>query len=178
MNSTPPPPPPLDPREQTELYLEMWKQTVLVQMHFNDIEMKVRTAAITVLTFVLGGASLALREGTRVELIWVNPPLATITLFLGLVLWGAFYFVDQWWYHRLLIGSVVHGEALEEELRHLLPRAGLTKQISESSPKEYRIFWGKKRAMHSPDKMKVFYGIVATLMLLGAVLIWIAEKIG
>jgi hypothetical protein len=67
VNSTPPPP--LDPKERAELYLEMWKQTVQVQMHFNDIEMKVRTAAITVLTFVLGGASLALREGTRVELI-------------------------------------------------------------------------------------------------------------
>jgi hypothetical protein len=88
VNSTPPPP--LDPKERAELYLEMWKQTVQVQMHFNDIEMKVRTAAITVLTFVLGGASLALREGTRVELIWVKPPLATVTLFLGLVLWGAF----------------------------------------------------------------------------------------
>lgn len=173
MNSTPPPP--LDPKERAELYLEMWKQTVQVQMHFNDIEMKVRTAAITVLTFVLGGASLALREGTRVELIWVRPPLATVTLFLGLVLWGAFYFVDQWWYHRLLIGSVVHGDALEEELRQALPKAGLTRQISESSPKEYRILWGKKRKMHSTHKMKVFYGIVASLMLVGGALIWIAQ---
>lgn len=176
MNSTPPPP--LDPKERAELYLEMWKQTVQVQMHFNDIEMKVRTAAITVLTFVLGGASLALREGTRVELIWVKPPLATVTLFLGLVLWGAFYFVDQWWYHRLLIGSVVHGDALEEELRQALPKAGLTRQISESSPKEYRILWGKKRKMHSTHKMKVFYGIVASLMLVGGALIWIAQATG
>jgi hypothetical protein len=156
----------------------MWKQTVQVQMHFNDIEMKIRTAAITVLTFVIGGASLALREGTRVELIWGNPPLATVTLFLGLLLWGAFYFVDQWWYHRLLIGSVVHGEMLETELRTTLPKAGLTHQISESSPKEYRILWGKKREMHSPDKMKVFYGIVAALMLVGGALIWIAETTG
>lgn len=166
---------PLDPKEQAELYLEMWKQTVQVQMHFNDIEMKVRTVAITVLTFVLGGASLALREGTRVELTWVKPPLASLMLFLGLILWGAFYFVDQWWYHRLLIGSVVHGKALEAELRNTLPKAGLTKQISESSPKEYRILWGRKREMHSPDKMKVFYGIVAFLMIGGGALIWIAD---
>lgn len=171
-------PPPLNRKERTELYLEMWKQTVQVQMHFNEIEMKVRTAAITVLTFVLGGASLALREGTRVELIWIRPPLATVTLFLGLVLWGAFYFVDQWWYHRLLIGSVIHGETLEEELQLSLPMAGLTKQISESSPKEYRILWGKKREMHSPTKMKVFYGIVAVLMLAGGALIWIAASAG
>lgn len=167
--------PRLDPKDQTQFYVELWKQTIQVQMHFNDIEMKIRTAAITVLTFILGGASLALREGTKVELIWADPPLASVTLLLGLVLWAAFYFVDQWWYHRLLLGSVIHGDALEDELRKVLPMAGLTKQISESSPKEYRILWGRQRKMHSTHKMKVFYGLVAALMLAGAVLIWIAE---
>lgn len=79
-------------------------------MHFNDSEMKVRRPQSP----FLHSSSEAHRwpsGGTRVELIWVKPPLATVTLLLGLVLWGAYYFVDQGWYHRLLIGSVVHGDA-------------------------------------------------------------------
>lgn len=43
--------------------------------------------------------------------------------------------------------------------------AGLTKQISQSTPKEYHILWGRKREMHSTEKMKIFYGIVASLLL-------------
>jgi hypothetical protein len=167
--------PTLDAKEQTELYLELWKQTIQVQMHFNDIEMKVRTAAITVLTFVLGATSLALKEGASSDFFGLDVPLATITLLLGCVLWGAFYFVDQWWYHRLLLGAVKHGEALETVLRDWLPEAGLTKQIGESSPKEYRILWGKKRKLHSTGKMKVFYGIILGLLGVGAVVVWNAR---
>jgi hypothetical protein len=168
---------PPEPDWRTEMYIELWKQTVQVQMHFNDIEMKIRTAAITVLTFVLGAASLSLREGETIAVLAWKPPLATLVLTLGCLLWGAFYFVDQWWYHRLLLGSVTHGEDLEVELRKQLPAAGLTIRISEMSAKELRplVSIGPTWTLHSRHKMGVFYGVIFALMAGAAAVLWLAS---
>ena len=37
-----------------KLLLEVWKQCVDVQMHFNDMEMKIRSLAVTVITAISG----------------------------------------------------------------------------------------------------------------------------
>jgi hypothetical protein len=158
--------------DQAALYLELWKQTVDVQKHFNDIELRIRGLALTVLTFILGGASLAIRDGTTVTLASYQIDLGSIILVLGFFLWLSFYFVDQIWYHRLLIGAVIHGSALESELRRWLPAAGLTDQISKSSPYEMKLgVWkiSRRVELHSSDKIKVFYFFIATLLLVLAV---------
>lgn len=67
-------------------------------------------------------------------------------------------------------------EALDREHRELGESGELYGSVS--SPKEHRILWGRKRQMHSTHKMKVFYGIVASLMLDGGAPIWIAETTG
>jgi hypothetical protein len=36
------------------------------------------------------------------------------------------YFMDRWWYRRLLYGAVSHGMAIEAELKDLFPKRGLT----------------------------------------------------
>jgi hypothetical protein len=130
-----------------------------------------------VLTFVLGGASLAIRDGTTVTLTGLRIDLGSITLIFGFFLWLSFYFVDQIWYHRLLIGAVVHGSALEGELRNWLPVAGLTDQISKSSPYEMKLgVWrlSRKVELHSNDKIKVFYFFIAGLLLVLAVVVQLA----
>lgn len=162
----------LTSNDRAKLYVEMWKQTVDVQEHFNDIEMRIRTAAITILTFVLGGASLALPQGTQVSLWSHHPQLASLVLVMGALLWAAFYFVDQWWYHPLLLGAVKHGETLECELQTYLPKAGLTLEISKSSPFPLVLgfrSWKYKHEVHSKHKMTIFYGAIFTLLLVSAV---------
>ncbi len=162
--------------EQVKLYIEMWKQTIEVQKHFNDIELRIRGLALTVLTFVLGGASLAVRDGTTVRLWGVNFHLGSLILFSGTVLWLTFYFVDGIWYHRLLIGSVIHGEKLEAQIRKTLPEAGLTKQISASSPylfkvplPGHRILW--QHEIHSPEKLRFFYFVVTAILVVSGIVI-------
>src|SRR5262245_38636337 len=100
--------------ELTKLRVEAWKTTIQVQQHFNDIEMKIPCLAITVLTAVLAAAAVAIKNGTRLDLGWFCLPLGSALLFVGLVTWLLFYFVDKIWYHRLLLGAVNHGKALEE----------------------------------------------------------------
>jgi hypothetical protein len=164
--------------EKVGHYIELWKQTIDVQKHFNDIELKIRGLGLTVLTFILGGASLAIRDGTIIKLIGLQIDFGSIILFLGALLWLTFYFVDQIWYHRLLIGSVIHGEELESELRQHLPRAGLTRQITASSPYILRIHIGKwniwEKELHSAQKIRIFYWFVALLLILLAIVVQLA----
>ena len=159
--------------EERDGYIEMWKQTITVQQHFNDIEMKIRSLALTVLTFVLGGASVAIRNGTTVRVRWFDLQLGTLILAFGLFMWIAFYMVDQIWYHRLLMGAVKHGEALEDELRKILPAAGLTHTISAASPYPLKISIWKghvlwKHDLHSKEKMSLFYWFIAVLLIIFA----------
>lgn len=160
--------------EQVPHYLEMWKQTIAVQQHFNDIEWRIRSLALTALTFALGAAALAAREKAAIQIFGWQVQLSFTILLLGLFLWIAFYFVDQIWYHRLLIGAVKHGEALEEVLRENLPAAGLTTQISKSSPYQFSVGFGRfnhqfKKTMHSSAKMRTFYLIGASALLIPAI---------
>ncbi len=156
-------------------YIELWKQTIDVQKHFNDIELRIRGLALTVLTFVLGGASLAIRDGTTIKVGGFYLQLGTLIFGLGALLWLTFYFVDQIWYHRLLIGAVIHGEELEKELRVSLPVAGLTRQISKSSPYLLRISVGRvvfwQHELHSSGKLRFFYWFVTILLIVFALAI-------
>lgn len=160
---------------ERDCYIEMWKQTIDVQKHFNDVELRIRGLALTVLTFVLGGASLAIRDGTTITLKGFNLQLGTLILVLGVLLWLTFYFVDQIWYHRLLMGAVIHGQKLEKELRKVLPVAGLTHQISESSPYLLKISVAKRtlwqHELHSKGKIFFFYWFTAGLLVLFAVIV-------
>jgi hypothetical protein len=164
----------MDDEAKVPHYVEMWKQTIAVQQHFNDIEWRIRSLALTALTFALGAAALAARQKSAIQLFGWQMQLSFTILILGLFLWLAFYFVDQIWYHRLLIGAVKHGEALEEVLRGALPEAGLTMQISKSSPYQFNIGFGRfkycpKEPMHSSAKMRTFYMIGALALLLPAI---------
>ena len=142
----------------------MWKQTIDVQKHFNDIELRIRGLALTVLTFVLGGASLAIRDGNTISLNDFNLQLGALILIFGVLLWLTFYFVDQIWYHRLLMGAVIHGEELEKELRKVLPVAGLTHQISKSSPYMLKVSLGNhvlwQYELHSKGKLSFSIGLL------------------
>ena len=57
--------------DKVPFYLDMWKQTVTVQQHFNDIEWRIRGLALTVLTFALGAAGVASKDSTAIQVYWV-----------------------------------------------------------------------------------------------------------
>lgn len=156
-------------------YIEMWKQTVQVNQHFNEIEWRIRGLALTVATFALGAAGLAARDGAEV----LGISLGTLVVGVGLVLWYAFYFVDRAWYHPLLKASVVHAESLEEAIKDTLPLAGLSQQITAGSPyAPNRLVKALSRTtdrMQSDNKLVWFYGVGAAALALVAVLLQIAS---
>jgi hypothetical protein len=146
----------------------MWKQSVEVQMHFNDIEWRIRGLALTVATFALGAAGVAAKDGTRVG--WFS--LGALVIGIGLLLWYAFYFVDRAWYHPLLKASVAHGTQFEEEIKKVLPAAGMTASITAGSihkPKGTVRILSRRKEMHSDDKLVWFYTVGAIALALAAI---------
>jgi len=163
--------------QQLGHYIDMWKQSVDVQMHFNDIEWRIRGLALTVATFALGAAGVAAKDGTRV----LGVSLGSLVIAIGLLLWYAFYFVDRVWYHPLLKASVAHGTVIEDEIKKSLPQAGMTATITARS--EYHTSGlvrrlSRKQVMHSDDKLVWFYKIGAVALALAAIALQIGVLIG
>ena len=52
--------------DDQQILIEAWKQTIAVQMHFNDIAMKIRAFALTLVAAILTAQSFA-----AVRIIWL-----------------------------------------------------------------------------------------------------------
>lgn len=173
-HSGPAPSGPIDPRtelslaEQVTHYVDMWKKSVDVQQHFNDIEWRIRGLALTVATFAIGAAGVAAKDGTRVG--WFS--LGALVVVVGLILWYAFYFVDRVWYHPLLKAAVEQGTEIENEIKKHLPKAGLTDTITTKSRQNVGkvvSFLSRKPIMRSEDKLIWFYTVGAAAFVVSAI---------
>lgn len=162
-----------------EAHLQMWREAVGVQMHFNDIGWRIRALALTVLTFTLGAIGYAyINFGPAHIGAWEVSP-ALFLPFVGTGLWCAFWFADRGWFHKLLVGSVKEGADQEEILSARGVPTNLGGYITNASPikfKHWKYWWGKRKGKavewHSSLKLNFFYGI--GLLLLGATAVAIA----
>jgi phosphoglycolate phosphatase-like HAD superfamily hydrolase len=154
-------------KTQMHALIEVWKKTVDVQQHFNDLELRIRNYAITLIVATLGAASLIENQRIRVIFLGHVTPLATILVMGGLAAWFAFYFMDRYWYHKLLFGSVEHGRYIETRLRRIMPELKLASTIAEASP--LKIPWTNME-LHSWHKLDVFYGLMGIFLI---VLAWV-----
>lgn len=157
-------PEPLDETGRLSLAVEAWKQTVEVQQHFNDLELRIRNFAVTALGALAGAVAFSMQQNLSASVFGIEVAATKILLTAGLVIWGAFYVMDRHWYHRLLKGAVAHGEMIEKRNRHLLPELDLTASISAVSPTK---LFG--REIHSSGKMDLFYGLGAAIILMGLI---------
>jgi hypothetical protein len=154
--------------ELIKLNLDAWKTVVGVQMHFNDLEMRIRNFAVTVFLAVAGAAGLAFKE----EMTVAGVPLSVGLMLLGALSWVLFLMMDRHWYHRLLLGAVYHGAAVEQGLREVVPATALSATIKFESPAQ---LLGSDYAVHSETKVSIFYGSGIVLMLLIALGLYCAE---
>jgi hypothetical protein len=175
---TPPTPPhayeiqPWD-TERQKLVLEAWKQTIAVQMHFNDLELRIRNYALTLLLAAGGAASISLKEE-----IYFHVPgeegqthISVLLLSFGLLGWLGFYLMDRFWYHRLLYGAVRHGEFLEEKFGDDMSFLRLTGAIGDESS-----VWLLGIRIQSPRKIDVFYGLFAVLLVVAIYVVYHAKS--
>lgn len=137
--------------------IEIWKKSVEVQQHFNDIAMKIRNLYITILAVIAAAYGVLLKE----EILFFEVANAQFNYVLVMILVGAgaaslFYFMDRHWYHRLLLGAVKHAGEIEAKYKEELPELALGKSIAEKSPVRIgnRLVRLIARAVVSDDRYK------------------------
>lgn len=117
--------------ETKEITLRSWEKTIDVQMHFNDIELQLRNYALTIFTAVTAGIGYLLKEKIDIIVMGYILPSSAAAAFIGMIIMCAFYFMDKYWYHVLLRGSVAHAITIENMLNQAA--LNLSSKIGESS---------------------------------------------
>jgi len=161
--------------EEFDNVLECWKKTIDVQMHFNDLELKIRNFALTAFTVILGGIGYLEKTGGSftVKAFWIIPdimiPYSSVFALFGILIILPFFYMDRFWYHRLLLGAVYHGSSIEKKWGQKIPEIKLTTRIGKESP--HGLFFLKKQ-IHSNQKFYIFYvGLLAVLFFVSISLI-------
>lgn len=172
--------------ERLAIAVDAWKYVVSVQMHFNEMEMKVRNLYFTILAASMG--LIGVVQGKRFEIIYpdIKVSLSLFVIAAIVPISMLFYFMDRHWYHRLLQGAVKQCMDIEARYVQELPEIQLGSKISIESPVELSgriwklllFFIGEKRfveksILHSDAKIELLYksvvsGAIAALIVYGA----------
>lgn len=157
-------------RLSDEQVIDIWKTSIDVQQHFNDLELRIRNFAVTLLVAIVGATAFSLKERYVVSAGGISFPLAAAVLCAGIIGWLAFYFMDMHWYHRLLIGSVKHTVRIEKERAATRPELGLSRSIGDESP------WPLlgRFNIHSSEKITLFYAAGLAVMSILTLMVLIA----
>jgi hypothetical protein len=123
----------LSPEEKKNI-IDAWKATVDVQQHFNDISLRIRGLFVTLIIALAAAIGFLAEKNLRITVADITVHYAIVIPIIGIVGTLLFYFMDRYWYHRLLVGSVNHGESIERRHRFEIPEIGLTAAIGATSP--------------------------------------------
>jgi len=156
--------------EHLKIAVDVWKHVVSVQMHFNDMEMKIRNLYFTILAAAVGAVGFV--QGKKIDI-----PYLELQLSLAMVVFAAiipisllFYLIDRHWYHRLLKGSVAHAGLIEKRYAEVIPEIQLGLELTKASPVpfpsrgwKWAFFFVKEdnfrkhKRLHSDAKIEVLY---------------------
>jgi hypothetical protein len=144
--------------EQRKLAFEAWKSIVDVQMHFNDMVMRVRNLAITLLAAIFGAAALSLEKNLYFHVFNRDIHIAFWIICFGTLAWLGVGLMDWGYYNRLLLGAVKKATDIEEQNK-IDPIFGMVGMITEESRRvgPFRIY-----ARH---KILFFYLFIALVTL-------------
>jgi hypothetical protein len=169
--------------------IDVWKYVVSVQMHFNDMGMKIRTLYFTIIAAAMGLIGVVQGKHIDVESVGIEIHVALVVILALIPISMLFYFLDRHWYHRLLQGAVAQCIEIENKYAAELPEIQLGQQISKASPVhfggvwKYLLFFVKdgrfvtKSMLHSDQKIEVLYKTVIWTAALGSIVYAIVSGI-
>ena len=134
--------------------IDIWKKSVDVQQHFNQIEMQIRNYALTITGALMAAAGITFRDGLKATILGLDVSMSSGIAIIALCVWSGFWFMDRHWYHRLLKAAVDHATKIEKKIEKSLPEIALSSAISISSPVEFICL-----KLSSSDKINLFYFI-------------------
>jgi FMN phosphatase YigB (HAD superfamily) len=122
-----------DDAEDVKNSIDVWKKTVDVQQHFNDLEMRIRNFAITIIGVLIAAVGFTYQQGLQTTVFGYNFAAGLGLIVAAAVVWLGFFLMDRYWYHILLKGAVKHAARIEDRLKVRVPDIALGKTISEVS---------------------------------------------
>lgn len=152
--------------------ISIWTKTVQTQEHFNEIGMKVRTMYATVLAGIISLYGIFVENSSDIRIGKFTIDAIVPICIAVIVASTLFYFVDRYWYHRLLMGAVKQGAFIEERWKEHLPELGMGAKISAESPVDLNdkkiikavaklvvkdIKFQESGMLHSDGKIEIFY---------------------
>jgi hypothetical protein len=170
--------------ERRKQVVEVWKTIVEVQQHFNDISMRIRSMFVTILLALFASIGFLLEKQLSLQ-IWIfNIKFSTLIPVFGIVGTYLFYFIDRYWYHRLLVGAVKHALEIERKYKQEMPELSLSDAIGRESPyKPSGLAWllawlvvkhdrfKNEGMLHSDGKIELFYKSVVLVLVLTTLLL-------
>ena len=141
-------------------YQALWAKYEDITMHFNDLLMKLRSQSLAGIAAVSTLVGLFTKEGAQsLQLGW----MAATGIFCAMgVFWIAIFFLDFFYYNRLLNGAADAVIALEIKITDNTANGiGISKSIAHEFSKlpSFRSYFG----------VLLFYFIVFVVIVLGAV---------
>lgn len=122
---------------EDKLY-RVWKESINVQMHFNDLIMKIRATTTTVITAIFGASAFFLKDSNIfISLFKYDIHISALIVLIGLTFLAAFCILDYCYYLQLLLSSVSFTENIEKRIDDDFR---LTTYISKKVKKEEHIF--------------------------------------
>lgn len=154
--------------------IEIWKKCVDVHQHFNDLEMRIRNFALTVVGALIAAVSFTYQQGLHTHIFGINLPTGMGLIVAAIFAWAGFFFMDRYWYHVLLKGAVTHSAKIEKRYAESIPGIELGKTISEVSG-DVKIFGIK---MDSNRRLEAFYLVgLAMLVIIFVSLLFAKQEV-
>ena len=155
--------------KESELVFAAWSKIVDTQMHFNDMVMRVRNLAVTLILAVFGAAAYGIQYQAPQYFLDISghkTHVSFLVVTFGVAGWFALWILDTQHFHLQLRGAVEFGKNLENKysgnglLGNIL---GMTNAITKYS----RTFWGFQKVYKWPItaawKINIFYLAVFTV---------------
>ncbi len=142
--------------------IDIWKNTVDVQKHFNNIEMNIRSFVLTLFTFLIGAIGFGIKENTSLFIFSNYVSLGELICIGGLVPIFGFYLLDRHHYHRLLHSAVRNAMLIENNIKNIYPQINLASSIKKGSPIKIPL---TKWEINSDKKVDIFYFSLVSILI-------------
>ena len=152
----------IDSEQDAKNAIEIWKKCVDVHQHFNDLELRIRNIAITVVGALIAAVSFTYQQRLEISLGDWHLPAGVGLIAAAIFAWGGFFLMDRFWYHILLKGAVDHSAKIEKQFRDIIPGIDLGATISQASSNV--TLFGMR--VSSNRRLELFYGLGVFLLIL------------
>src|SRR5262249_2097996 len=139
---------------------------------------------VTILLALFASIGFLLDKKINLGILNIDIQFVILMPIFGIVGTWLFYFIDRFWYHRLLVGSVRHAIFIEKQYKIEMPELSLSDAIGAESPYRPRhvVRWLAKLVvnhekfretgmLHSDGKIELFYKSVGVLLIVTTVIL-------